>query len=128
MTEHEMNNLSRKIIGCCIEVHKILGAGHPEEFYQRSLLRELALQGISAQTQVEVPVVYKGTTLEHPFFIDMLIEDTIIVNVKAVDQMNPLFDAQLLSHLRVANKQLGLVVNFNTPRVVDGIKRVVNNL
>ncbi|HTF04334.1 MAG TPA: GxxExxY protein [Bacteroidia bacterium] len=128
MSTQEINELSRKVIGCCIEVHRTVGPGLLEKFYERSLLRELALNGISANSQVPIPALYKGEPVGHAYYADILVEGEIVLEIKAAEEMHPIFEAQLLSYLKLSNKRLGLVVNFNMPRAVTGIRRVVNQL
>jgi GxxExxY protein len=128
MSTKEINELSRRVIGCCIEVHRTVGPGLLEKYYERSLLRELTLNGISAQSQVPIPALYKGESVGHAYYADILVEDEIVIEIKAAEDIHPIFEAQLLSYLKLSDKRLGLLVNFNTHRVVNGIRRVVNNL
>lgn len=126
MTENE---LSREIIGAAIEVHRELGGpGLLESIYEEALCAELELQGIRCQRQVDVLVVYKGKKLEKLYRLDLLVEELVIVEAKAVDQEHPIHLAQCLTHLRITGKKLGLVINFGQKFVKDGIHRVVNGL
>ncbi|SNB46938.1 GxxExxY protein [Geobacter sp. DSM 9736] len=119
-----MNALTERIIGCAIEVHKNLGPGLLESVYEKALCYELSAGGLRFENQVAIPVVYKGNVLgEHR--LDLLVEDLVIVELKAVDRFDPVFKAQLLSYLRLAQKQLGLLINFNNPVLKDGITRVI---
>jgi GxxExxY protein len=90
------------------------------------LCRELSLKGIRFQRQVLLPVNYKGEKLDADYRIDILIEDEIIIELKSVEQMNPVYEAQLLTYLKLADKKLGLLINFNVPRLIDGFKRMLN--
>jgi len=128
MTELELNELSRKVIGCCIRVHKYFGPGLFEKIYETSLLEELRCSGVKARGQVEVELTYRGKALGKGYYIDILVEEEIILEIKAVDVMNPIYETQLLSYLKLADKRLGLLVNFNSPTLVGGVKRMVNNL
>ena len=126
MTENE---LSKVIIGAAIEVHKELGGpGLLEEIYEEALCLELVDRGLRVQRQMQVPVLFKGRRLKKPLVLDILVEDKVIIEVKAVEQINPRFNAQLLTYLRLAEKKLGLLINFGEIRVSEGIHRVVNSL
>ena len=121
--EH-LNRITEKIIGCCIEVHRNLGPGLLESLYEKALCYEFNLNKIKYIDQMIIPIVYKGTKLgEHR--IDLLVEDEVIVELKAVDRFDPVFKAQLLSYLRLTRKKLGLLINFNVPILKDGIDRII---
>ena len=128
MEEHQINDLSKKIIGAAIEVHRNLGPGLLENTYQVALLHELQLNGINALMEVEVPFIYKGMKLPTAYRADIIVEDEIILELKATETDNPIYAKQLYTYLRLYNKRLGLIINFNRERLVDGLKRVVNNL
>ena len=116
--------LTEKIIAAAIEVHRELGPGLLESIYEKSLCRELRLRGVPCAQQVKSPVVYKGEAVgQH--FIDLLVAGHVILEIKAVERMDPVFDAQLLSYLRIARKSVGLLINFNTRLLKDGITRRV---
>ena len=120
----ELNRVTKRIIGCGIEVHRQLGLGLLESIYEKALCHEFELNQLKYRNQVRVPIFYKGQELgEHR--LDFLIEDDIIIELKAVDRMDPVFHAQLLSYLRLTNKRLGLLMNFNVPILRKGIKRIV---
>jgi GxxExxY protein len=126
MTENELSNI---IIGAAIEVHKELGGpGLLEDIYEEALCLELTDRGLQVARQVQVPVLYKGRPLKKPLVLDVLVVDSVIVEVKAVEKVIPIFNAQLLTYLRLTKKKLGLVINFGEIRVSEGIHRVVNNL
>jgi len=118
------NELSGKIIGAAIEVHRTLGAGLLESVYEDCMVIELGLQGVSVERQKRVPLVYKGHTLSTDLRLDLLVENQIIVELKAVTAMQPIFEAQLLTYLRLMNIPLGLLINFNVPVLKNGIKRM----
>ncbi|MBN8704917.1 MAG: GxxExxY protein [Bacteroidetes bacterium] len=121
------NQLSGKIINSCIEVHKQVGPGLLESVYQVCLEKEFELNQIQYKTQVPIPVIYKGIPTGKDFYMDFLVEDKIILELKSVENLIPIFDAQLITYLRLANKKLGLIINFNVPVLKSGIKRLVNN-
>lgn len=124
MTE---NDLSHIIIGAAIEVHRVLGGpGLLEDIYEEALCFELQLRGIRVQRQVNVPVVYKGHVLGELYRIDLLVEEKIIVECKAVEDDHPIHRAQCLTSLNVTGRNLGLVINFGRQKVKVGIHRVVN--
>ena len=126
MTENE---ISKVIVGAAIEVHKTLGGpGLIEGVYEEALAYELSLRGLQVNRQLEVPISYKGALLASPLRLDLLVNDLVIVDCKAVSQYNPIFASQVLTYLRLTDKRLGLVINFGERRVVDGIHRIVNNL
>jgi GxxExxY protein len=120
------NELSRMIVGAAIEVHRLLGPGLLESAYEACLCRELSLRQIGFERQVPVPIVYKGLEVESPFRMDILVEKLVIVELKAVEVLAPIFEAQLLTYLRLSNRWLGLLINFNVVVLNDGIKRLVN--
>ncbi len=122
------NEVSRKIIGAAIEVHKILGPGLLESAYELSLERELQIQGLKVQRQVGLPLVYKDVKCDLGYRLDLLVENTVIVEIKSVEALNDVHVAQLLTYLKLSDRKLGLMINFNVALVKDGIRRIVNNL
>jgi len=122
------DELSNKIIGAAIEVHRHLGAGLLESAYEQALAREFDLQGISYRRQAPVPLVYKGVKLECGYRLDFLIDNLVIVELKTIERFLPIHDAQALTYLRLLNCKLCLLINFNIPALRNGIKRVVLNL
>jgi GxxExxY protein len=126
MQKEQINKLSGIILDCSIEVHRNLGPGLLESVYEVCLCKELSLKGITFQRQVLLPVNYKGEKLDADYRIDILVEDEIIIELKSVEQMNPVYDAQLLTYLKLADKKLGLLINFNVPKLIDGFKRMLN--
>jgi len=122
----ELNDLTHKIIGAAIEVHRHLGPGLLESTYEHCLARELELQGIPFKAQIPVPVHYKGIDLDCGYRLDMLVDDSIILELKTVERILPIHQAQLLTYLKLKSKKLGLIINFNSAVVKDGVVRMVN--
>jgi GxxExxY protein len=120
----DLNKITEKIIGCAIEVHRNLGPGLLESIYESALCYEFDENNIEYARQFSVPVIYKGHVLGE-YRLDVLVENEVIVELKAVDRIEPVFEAQLLSYLRVTGKKLGLLINFNVPVLKKGIKRVI---
>jgi len=120
------NDLSGKVIGAAIEVHRHLGPGLLEAIYQEALAAELAEQGVAIARELAVPIRYKGQPLKHPLRLDLLVENSLIVEIKAVDALLPVHTAQLLTYLRLTEKPLGLLLNFNVETMRQGVKRVAN--
>lgn len=117
------NVLTEKIIGCAIEVHRHLGPGLLESTYEDCLCYELNQSGISFQRQLVIPVIYKTIRIESAYKIDLLIEDTVIIELKSVEKVLPVHHAQLLTYMKILNKPLGLLINFNVPTLKEGISR-----
>ncbi len=128
MNREEINDLSYKIIGAALEVHRILGPGLLENTYRVALMYELHQRGLSAKTEVEIPFLYKGVMLDRGYRADLIVEDEVILELKSTENNNPLYFKQLLTYLRLSNKKLGLLINFNRKKVSEGIERVVNGL
>ncbi len=123
------NQISNAIIGAAIEVHRELGGpGLLEDVYVEAMGCELGLRGFEVKRQVKVPVLYKGVKIKSPLLLDLIVSDKVIIEAKAVEKINPVFQAQLLTYLRLTNKKLGLLINFGETKVADGIHRVVNGL
>ncbi|MCK5564304.1 MAG: GxxExxY protein [Planctomycetes bacterium] len=121
----KFSELSKKVIGCAIEVHKTLGPGLLESAYQYCLCHELRLNNINFQTEKKLPVIYKGDQLDCGYRIDVLVENEIIVELKSVEQLMPIHEAQILSYMKLANIKQGLLINFNVPLLKDGLKSFV---
>ena len=117
--------LSNKIIGCAIEVHKFLGPGLLESAYEQSLAHEMSLNGIPFRLQHPLPVHYKGVRLECGYRVDMLVEDKVVIELKCVEKINNIHQAQLLTYMKLSNTGIGLLMNFNVLKMKDGIKRMV---
>jgi GxxExxY protein len=123
-----LNELSYKIIGCAIEVYKTLGPGLLESVYEKALVHELSLIGIPVKSQVEVEMSYKGVNVGEGLRLDLLVDDRIIVELKSVEEIKSVHHKQLLTYLKLMDKRLGLLINFNVTDIMQGINRVVNNL
>lgn len=115
--------LTQAVIGAMIEVHKHLGPGLLESAYHQCLCHELALRGLSFEREKPLPVSYKGTKLDCGYRIDLIVEGKLIVELKAIDALAPIHEAQLLTHMRLANVRVGLLVNFNVKVLKDGLMR-----
>ena len=120
------DELSNLIIGAAIEVHRILGPGLLESAYEQCLCHELTLKDISFERQKPLPVTYKGISLDCGYRLDILVEKLVIVELKTVEHIGPIHEAQLLTYLKLSELWLGLLVNFNVPVLRDGIRRIVN--
>ncbi|OCA78471.1 GxxExxY protein [Chryseobacterium contaminans] len=125
MTENE---LSYKIIGAAIEVHKNLGVGLLESAYETALAYELRIQGFNVKQQVVLPLQYKEVIIENAYKIDLIVEDKVIVEVKSVLEIHPIFNAQVLTYLKQTQMKLGLLINFNSELIKYGIHRIVNKI
>ena len=119
----EINQITEKIIGCAIEVHKTLGPGLLESAYEECLFFELKQSGLIVERQVPVPVIYKEIKLDCGYRIDILVENKIVVELKTVDTFAPVHEAQILTYMKFADKNLGLLINFNVTLLKNGIKR-----
>jgi GxxExxY protein len=122
------NFISEKVIGCAIEVHKVLGPGLLESAYVECLAFELTRCDLSIERQKVIPLVYKDVKLDCGYRADLIIENKVIIEAKAVQALNDLHFAQLLTYLKLTECRLGLLINFNALRLKDGLKRVANNL
>ncbi|QQS31998.1 MAG: GxxExxY protein [Acidobacteriota bacterium] len=122
----ELNSVTEAIIGAAIEVHKALGPGLLESTYEVCLLHELGKRGLKVEKQVPIPVVYDTVRLDAGYRIDLLVEDEVIVELKAVDTLHPIHEAQLISYLKLSNKKIGLLINFNVKLLKNGVKRIAN--
>jgi len=125
-SSEQMNEVSGNIIASAIEVHRHMGPGLLESVYAHCLLVELRSRGLTVHSQVPVKLTYKSLTLEKVLMLDLLVESEVIVELKSVDCLTSLDYAQLLSYLKLSNKRLGLLINFNVVLLKDGVKRIVN--
>ena len=121
----EINAISKVVTDCAFKVHKELGPGLLESVYEICLYHELQKNGLKVTRQVNVPVVYDNIKFDAGFRLDLLVDNKMIVEIKAVDEMNPVFDAQVLTYLKLTNIRLGMLINFNSPVLKRGIKRLV---
>ena len=126
MSKEQLNRISGIILDSAIEVHRNLGPGLLESVYEVCLCKELQLRNLKYLRQVPLPVNYKGSLLDAEYKIDILVGNEIIVELKAVEVLLPVHEAQLLTYLKLADKKLGLLINFNVPKLVDGFKRMIN--
>jgi GxxExxY protein len=122
----EFDRLSNQVIGVALEIHRDLGSGLFEEVYKVCLKHELCKNNLKVESEVPLPVNYKGTELELGYRIDLLVEDSLIVELKSVEHLGAMHKAQLLTYLKLANKRVGLLLNFGLPLFKDGIYRIVN--
>jgi len=126
MNTEAIDAMSFLIIQSAIEIHKSLGPGLLERAYRTCMLYELGTRGLTVASEQMIPMRYKSLVLEGGYRIDLLVQDEIIVELKSVEVVLPVHRAQVLSYLRLTGKQLGLLINFNVPRLVDGVERIVN--
>lgn len=119
----EINEITHKIIGCAIEVHRNLGPGLLESAYEECLAFELTKNGLSIKRQQPTPVVYKEIKLDCGYRIDILVENRVVIELKVVDLIHPVHEAQILTYMKFANKSIGLLINFNVTVLKNGIKR-----
>ena len=126
LIEDADNTTTRHIIGAAIEVHRILGPGLLESTYTECLRIEFDRRGLRYLSELSIPIVYKGTTLDSAYRIDLIVEDRVVVEVKSVATVLPVHEAQLLTYLKLTACPLGLLINFNEAKLVDGVHRIVN--
>ena len=124
---NEMNRITDIIISAAIAVHRELGPGLLESAYEACLVYELIQYGLSVERQKSVPVTYRGVKIDCGYRIDLLVEDKVVVELKAVERLELIYEAQLLSYLKLSGYQIGLLINFNVRMLKQGIKRLVNN-
>ncbi len=122
------NVLSRQIIGCAIEVHRVLGPGLLENAYVECLCHELWSSGLKVEKQKPLPLVYKDVKMDAGYRVDLLVENRVVVELKSVEMLNDVHVAQVLTYLKLSGCKLGLLINFNVVRLTDGIRRLVNKL
>ncbi len=123
----EVNDLTKTIIGAAIEVHRTLGPGLLESTYEACLFYELEQMGLFVERQVELPVKYKNIRMEIGYKIDLLVENQVIIEVKSVKELLPVHMAQIITYLKISNKSKGLLMNFNEAKLIDGVKRIIND-
>jgi GxxExxY protein len=119
----DINKITEHIIGCAIEVHRTLGPGLLESAYEECLFFELQKSGLKVEKQKPVPVIYKEIKLDCGYRIDLLVENSVIIELKTVEAFNPVHEAQILTYMKFANKNTGLLINFNVTLLKNGIKR-----
>jgi len=118
-------SIAKAMVDAAYVIHKQLGPGLLEKVYEVCFCHELSKRGLKYQRQVDIPIIYDGITFNEGLRLDVLVEDLIICELKAVDEMNPLWEAQILSYLKLTGKRLGFLINFNVPLIKDGIKRII---
>ena len=123
----DVNSVTENIIGASIEVHKALGPGLLESAYEECLCYELRLSHLHFSRQIRLPLIYKGIKLDCGYRIDLLVEEQVVVELKTIDRLSPIHDAQLLTYMRLTNSSVGLLINFNVPVLRNGIRRKVLN-
>jgi len=121
-----LDKLSEQVIGACIEVHRALGPGLLESAYEECLCHELSLRSISFERQVSLPIIYKGVKLDCGYRLDVIIEGKLILELKAVESLQPIHEAQVLTYLKLTRKSVALLINFNVPVLKAGLKRIVH--
>ena len=126
MTETRLNEISGLILGAAIEVHRTMGPGLLESVYEECLYFEIKQLGLKVERQVELPIEYKAKTLDSKLRLDLLIEDEVIIELKAVEKIAPIHQAQIITYLKLSNKPLGLLINFNVSLLKHGFKRFRN--
>ena len=124
LSERE-EGIAKQVVDAAYTVHKELGPGLLEKVYEGCLCHELSKRGLECQRQFAIPIVYDGMIFDEGLRLDVLVEDLVICERKAVDEMNPVWQAQVLSHLKLTGKRLGFLINFNVPLITNGIKRIV---
>lgn len=126
LSAERLNRITEIIIGCALRVHRALGPGLLESVYLACLVFELNAEGLSVETQRPIPVEYRGVRLECGFRADLIVEGEVIVEVKSIERLAPVHQAQMITYLRLARCPVGLILNFNTKVMTEGVKRVVN--
>jgi GxxExxY protein len=121
----EMERIATEIVDACFKVHMELGPGLLESVYVTCLAYELQKRGLRVEREVVIPIVYDGVQLDSSLRIDLLVENAVIIEIKAVEKMNPVFESQMLTYLKLTNRRLGFLVNFNVPVIRNGIKRMI---
>ena len=126
MPNEKIEQVAKIIVNSAFKVHKELGPGLLEKVYEACLVYEITKAGFEVKRQVEVPIIYDGVTLKEYLRLDIIVESSIIIEVKAVDIVNPVWNAQIISHLKLTNNELGFLINFNVPLIKNGVKRFIN--
>ena len=126
MLSERTEEIARIVVNSAYKVHKELVPGLLERVYEVCLAHEISKSGFQVQRQIDLPIVYDGITFNECLRLDLFIEDTVIIEIKAVDQINPVWNAQIISHLKLTNNPVGFLINFNVPIIKNGIKRFIN--
>jgi GxxExxY protein len=122
----EKEEIGKEVVNAAFKVHKSLGPGLLEKVYEVCLCHELRKRGLNVERQLDIPIVYDGITFEEGLRLDLLVEDKVVIELKAVDMVNPVWEAQIISHLMLTGKRLGFLINFNVALIKHGIRRYVN--
>ena len=125
--EERIEQIAKNIVHCAYKVHKELGTGFLEKVYEICFVHELEKCGYNVKRQVEIPIVYDGMTFKEGLRLDIVVEDEIIIEVKAVELVNAVWEAQIISQLKITNKKLGFLINFTVPLIKNGIRRFINS-
>ena len=123
--EH-MEDVAKAILDSAFQIHTALGPGLLESVYEACMVHELKLRGVPVKSQVTLPVIYKGMKVDSGFRLDLIVDDSVVVEIKSAEDINAVYRAQLLTYLRLSNIRLGLLINFNVVHLRDGIKRIIN--
>lgn len=126
MNKADLDNIGTKIVDAAYSVHKELGPGLLESVYEFCLIEELKSRNLTVISQMRLPIIYKGKALNKEFIIDLLVDNEIIIELKAVEIVLPVHEVQLLTYMKLSDKKLGYLINFNVPKIKDGIKRKIN--
>ena len=126
LLSHDEENVGKQVVNAAYKVHKGLGPGLLEKVYEVCLCHELRKGGLKVERQLDIPIVYDGIKFEEGLRLDLLVENKVIIELKAVDIVNPVWEAQVIIHLMLTGKRLGYLINFNVPLIKDGIRRYVN--
>lgn len=126
MLSERTEEIARIVVNSAYKVHKELGPGLLERVYEACLAHEISKSGLEVKRQIDLPIVYDGIIFNECLRLDLLVEDSIIIEIKAVEQTNPVWNAQIISHLKLTNNPLGFLINFNVPLIKNGIKRFIN--
>lgn len=124
--DDEIEKIGKEVVNSAFKVHKSLGPGLLEKVYEICLAHELKKSGLNVQRQVDIPIVYDDITFEEGLRLDLLVEERVIIEIKAVDLINPVWEAQIISHLKLTEMNLGYLINFNVPIIKKGIRRFIN--
>lgn len=125
MSDGLYSDITKQIIGAAIEVHRNLGPGLLESVYETCLISELKLRNLNVKSQVNIPIIYKDIKLDDHLRIDILVNDCVIIELKSVNSILPIHEAQVLSYMKLAKKRVGLLINFNANILVNGVKRII---
>jgi GxxExxY protein len=125
--DEQLDSIARIVVDAAYKVHTALGPGLLESVYEKCMLFELHKRGLKCEAQLDLPIQYQGCLIDAGYRLDMLVEDLLVVEIKAVEKLLPVHQAQLMTYLKLSNKQLGLLINFNSALIRDGIKRIVRS-